>query len=251
MSKRTERAGLSRVPTDDDLARLYWELAERGAAAAGARRPWPYRPASDEAFVCLAAEMARHDARALGLLVEAVLRGFRELHPLRLREAMRGMHAPQALCVVLEFAREADPSRELALFVRHVTADWPKVTPAAHFFVDDVRPGERAAAQRAGRSLVAYTRWGFLGVERPTVDVFQKRTVGRYDAETRRRIAAGLADRSPEGITIATYLEAIDGSVSRQQAVADLRAAGLRAGRRGPSATWARARRAHAGQPGR
>ena len=239
-------ACLVRPPTDDDLSRLYWELAQRGAAAEGARRAWPYRPADDEELVCLAAEMARHDARALGVLVETIVRTWRRLHPVRLREAMRAMRTPQALCVVLEFVREAEPERELALFVRHVTADWPKVDPAAHFFVDDVRPGERTASHRAGRTLVAYARWGFIGVERPTVDVFEKRSVGRYDADTRRRIAVALAERSPDGVTVAAYLDAIDRSISRQQAIADLRAAGLRATRRGPSAAWTRAKRATA-----
>jgi len=227
-----------RVPTEADLSRLYWELAQRGASAVGTRKPWAYRPANDEELVCLAAEMARHDGRALGLTVELIVRTWRELHPYLLRQAMQQMNTPQTLCVVLDFAREADPDRELAHFVRYVTADWPKVAPVVHFFVDDVRPGERTNAHRVGRSLVAYARWGFIGVERPTVDVFQKRTVGRYDAATRTRIARALAQRSPDGVGIVAYLAAVDGSISRQQAAADLRASGLRPSRRGPGAMW-------------
>ncbi len=242
-SAKASRARLIRAPTEDDLARLYWELAQRGAPTVGARKAWPYRPRDEEELFGLAAEMARHDARALGVLVATIARRWRGLNPVRLRDAMRGMHAPQALCVVLDFAREAELDRELALFVRYVTADWPKVDPAVHFFVDDVRPGERTASSRTGRSLVAYARWGFIGVERPTVDAFSKRTVGRYDAATRRRIAEALTERTPEGITLASYLDAIDGSISRQQGVVDLRAAGLHPSGRGPRAVWARRKR--------
>lgn len=231
-------ATLVRVPTEADLERVYHELAERGASVVGRRSRWPYTPASDEELVCLAAEMARHDARLLGALVELVLARWQILSPVALRRCMRSMAAPQSVCVVVDFARAASHDRELGHWARHVTADWPRLEPARHFFVDDVRPGERTAVSRLGRSLSTYSRWGFLAVERPTFDPHGKRTVGRYDAATRRRLLLGLvAERG--GVTLLEYLEAVDRSVTRQQARADLRAAGLVPEGRGPGARWA------------
>lgn len=242
MTARRARFVLRRAPTDADLERAYFELGKRGASAVGAQRPWPYAPRSDEELLVLISEIARHDARLLGIAVELVLLRWRSLHPVALREAMRASAWPQSLCVIVEFAREADRDPELGHWARHVLAGWPRVQPAVHYFVDDVRPGERAAARRGGRTLVPYARWGFLAVERPTIDPHQKTRLGRYDAATRRSILAALAERRREGISLAEYLESIDHSISRQRALADLRGAGLVPSGRGRGARWIRAR---------
>jgi hypothetical protein len=238
MSPAPRSLALTRPPTDDDLSRAYWELARRGASATGARRAWPYAPRTDEELLAIVAELARHDARLLGIAVELVLLHWRTLNPVALREAMRRMRWPQALCVIVEFAREASPDRELGHWARHVLADWPRVTPAAHFFVDDVRPGERTAARRAGRTLAPYSRWGFLAIERPTIDPHRKTQVGRYDTATRRDILDALLARSPDGVSLAEYLDAIDRTIARQRAIIDLRAAGLHAEGHGRGARW-------------
>ncbi len=245
---KAARLELVRVPSDADLARAYHELSVRGAPLVGRATRWPYHPASEEELLCLLAEMSRHDARILGALVELCMERWPSLSPVALRAAMRRMRCPQALCVVIEFAREAAPDKELGLWARHVTSGWGRLDPVEHFFVDDVRPGERSAPRRIGRSLVAYSRWGFLAVERPTLDPHRKIRLGRYDARSRRTILDGLGSSHPDGVTLADYLDAIDHSVSRQQAIADLRAAGKKPDRRGPGATWraAAARRAGA-----
>lgn len=200
------------------------------------------RPATDEELVVLLAEMTRYDARLLGALVAFVLSAWRRLSPVALRDAMRRSTAPQATCVVAEFAKTAEPDRELGHWVTHVTAGWPRAHPAAHFFVDDVRPGERTAARRMGRSLAPYSRWGYVAVERPTVDPHRKRAIGRYDPRTRRMALDALLREDPAGVTLASYLDAVDRSVSRQQALADLRVAGLVPDRRGRGARWTRKR---------
>jgi hypothetical protein len=85
---------------------------------------------------------------------------------------------------------------------------------------------------------VPYARWGFLAVERPTIDPHRKTQVGRYDATTRRAILETLLQRSPGAITLTRYLDAVDHTISRQQATADLRRAGLRAEGHGRGARW-------------
>ncbi len=94
------------------------------------------------------------------------------------------------------------------------------------------------ATRRLGHNLKPYNDWGFVGRERPIVDPVTKRAVGRLDAATRRRVAQSLAER-PRGFSLADYLHAIDHSVSRQQALADLRATkGVQSYGHGRGARW-------------
>ncbi len=237
-SPRPRPLALVRVPTEPDLSRAYYELAERGAPLVGRKTAWPYHPQNDEELACLVAEMARYDARLLGALVELCVERWRTCSPMVLRDAMRRMRTPQALCVAVEFAREAARDREMTLWARHVSADWPRLDPVQHFFVDDVRPGERTAKRRLGRALHEYARWGFVAVERPTLDPHRKIRIGRYDARSRRAILDTLRAEQSEGLGLGDYLESVDHSVTRQQALADLRAAGLSPDRRGPGARW-------------
>jgi hypothetical protein len=104
------------------------------------------------------------------------------------------------------------------------------------------RPGStvRSYARHLGRNLAPYARWGFIGHERPTADAATKRTVGRYDARTRRQILDELLEKAG-WTTLADYLEAIDQAISRQQALLDLKAhPQLRVEGHGRGARWQR-----------
>ena len=214
---------LKHAPTQAELERLYHELAQIGATAVGRKRPWPYRPRSHEELLVLAAEMLRYDPRLLSILLQLVLSAWRDWNPITLRSLLGGMRWPQALLVVLEFAKAASSDSELRYFCDHVAAGWPRIDPSERFFIDAQRPGSRMAERHLGRNLGAYARWGFVGHERPTVDPSSKRTVGRYDARTRRQILVDLAGRTSD-FTLADYLDAVDHAVSRQQALQDLKA---------------------------
>lgn len=215
------RGLLVRPPTEPDLERLYHELALAGAPAVGRRRRWPYRFEGLEALVALAGEMVRYDPRLLTILLQLLLARWSDLNPTALRQRMAAMRWPQALLVVLEFARDASSDVELRYFIDYVGAGWPRVQPAERFFLDAERPGSRTAARRVGRNLRAYARWGFIGVEQPIADSATRRTVGRYDRATRLRILEELAQRRGD-FSLAEYLDAVDHSISRQQARADL-----------------------------
>jgi hypothetical protein len=94
------------------------------------------------------------------------------------------------------------------------------------------------AIRNLGRNLNPYARWGFVGSERPVVDPISKRSVGRYDAETRRRILHDLATSRTE-LSLSDYLDAVDHAISRQQAALDLkRCPELTAKGHGRGATW-------------
>jgi hypothetical protein len=235
------RGLLQRAPEQSELERLYRELALAGAPAVGRDRPWPYRPCSTEELIALAGEMLRHDPRLLSILLQWVLEHWPELNPLELRGQMRRMRWPQALCVVLEFARRASAEPELRYLANYVSAGWPRIDPPQRFFFDAERPGSRIAARKLSRNLEAYSRWGFVGSERPVADVDTKRTVGRYDAKIRHRILDRLIENRGE-LTMAEYLEAVDHTISRQQAHADLAAhPELEVKGHGRSARWRKA----------
>jgi hypothetical protein len=214
---------LAHPPDESELARLYHELAQHGATSVGERRPWPYAPKSLEQLIALAAEMLRYDPRLLSVLVQWLPRHYRKLNPLVLRDEMRTMRSPQSLLVALEFAKLDNSDREFLWWSDYVSAGFSRVEPAERFFRDIELPGSRAALRNLGRNLAAYARWGFVGRERPIVDPISKRSVGRYDAETRRRILKELAARRDE-FSVADYLSAVDHGISRQQALNDLRA---------------------------
>lgn len=229
---------LRHAPTTEELERLYYELARLGAPSVGRKRAWPYRPATHEALLALSGEMLRYDPRLLSILLQLVLKRWRSLNPVALREAMGAMRWPQALLVVFEFAKQATSEPELKYFCSYVQAGMSRVEPAERFFIDAERPASRLAARNLGRNLAAYARWGFVGHERPTVDPATKRTLGGYDASTRRRILDSLLERTG-GTTLVEYLEAIDHAVSRQQALLDLKAhPQLRVQGHGRGARW-------------
>lgn len=232
------RGLLAHAPTTSELERLYEELAKIGAPSVGRHRPWRYRPESREALVALAGEMLRHDPRLLTILLQLFLLRWRDLNPLELRLQMARMRWPQALGVVLGFVRLATSDPELRHFADYLMAGWPRLGTGERFFFDAERPGSRTAERRLGRNLAPYAEWGFVGTERPIADAASKRTVGRYDARTRRAILLDLVKRRG-AITLGDYLQAVDRSITRQQALADLRrSADLELVGRGRGARW-------------
>lgn len=225
-------------PTQPELERLYFELAQVGGTSVGQKRSWRYRPHSFEALLALACEMLRYDARLLSIMVQLFLLRWRDTHPLLLRDALHSMRWPQALLVVLEFAKEATDDSEFRYYADYLAAGFSRVEPAERFFLDAERPGSRTAERRMGRNLAGYSRWGFVGSERPIADPVTKRALGRYDARTRRAILHDLVERRRE-LTLADYLDAVDHAISRQQALADLRSSpDLRLEGRGRGAKW-------------
>lgn len=233
---------LEHPPAMEELERLYHELALLGAPSVGRRRRWSYRPANPEELVALAGEMLRYDARLLTVLLQLLLAAWPTLNPLELRRQLARMRWPQALLVVLEFARIADGDRELRFFADYLAAGWRRIDPPERFFLDDANPASRSAARRLGRNLAPYSRWGFIGIERPVADMATRRPLGNYDAATRRRILDDIVERRGR-VTISEYLEAMDEAVSRQQALEDLRRHGrLAVSGRGRGAVWLVAR---------
>ena len=88
--------------------------------------------------------------------------------------------------------------------------------------------------------LAEYKRWGFLACERPTIDARSRKTIGSWDKAARINILRRLVEGRSE-IRISEYLDALGRSVSRQQALVDLKGMkDLAPQGRGRGATWRR-----------
>ncbi|MBI2345911.1 MAG: hypothetical protein HYV03_03330 [Deltaproteobacteria bacterium] len=106
------------------------------------------------------------------------------------------------------------------------------------FFQHLYSPGSRRAFQAASETVAEFARWGFLASARPVIAQAGKRTVGSYPAWARRNILRRLLVERRE-ITLAIYLAALHGSLSRQQAYLDLQQfPELRRTGHGRGATW-------------
>jgi len=226
------------VPSRADLERLYHELARLGASSVGRPSEWRFEPESAEELLAIAGDMLRYDARLLSVLVELVLTAWPQWNPLELRRQMKRMRWPRALLVAFEFGKAAGGDPELRYFGDYLGAGYDRRSGAERFFIDGPKPGSRTELRQRGRSLVQYSRWGFLGTERPAVDAVSKETVGSYDAATRLRIRRSLVSHQPS-FSLSDYLDAVDHSISRQQAYADLKGdAAFEVVGRGRGARW-------------
>ena len=226
-------------PSPKHLSRMYFELSREGASSSGERYPWPY-PAKDlEHKLVLAAEMSRYDPRLLGILVEFFLKNWEKIRPQKIRELYPQMETPQTIAVITEFARRATRENEIRYFLEYLQRGL-KPAPFQWYFKNLYSPGGKLGQEAAEKSLAEYKRWGFLAREAPTVDVYRKKTVGRLDRDSRlNQLRELFAEKS--ALSLRDYLNALSHSISRQQALQDLKAlARKKAGTQGRGARWIR-----------
>lgn len=221
---------LKRIPTDEDLMRLYWELSQIGASCVGEIKKWPYSFASKdshigwrskEELILLACEMLRYDPRLLSILIIYFTDHWKELNPHHLRQHSLLMKTPQAIGVLKEFILENSSDLELKYFLDYLTRGLKPVSPQL-FFIGLFSVGSLKHEEMAQKSLKQYLQWGFLGRERPIVNLSSKQTVGTYDFQTRKKIILNLLN-SHQSLSLKDYLNALDHSISRQQALYDLK----------------------------
>lgn len=224
-------------PTEKHLARIYFELEKIGARAVGSKQPWPHRPPDKESLFALAAEWSRHDPRLLEILVQYGLVHWRELSGQRLRQEMAAMETPQTIGVIVSFIQSAAPQdRECRLFWEYVAEGLQPVEPQ-FYFRGLYLPGSRLAQRAALESVTEFKKWGFLGRERVIVDPSAKRAVGSWDQTARLNILKRLLE-TRKRIQISDYLEEIKQTISRQQALLDLKTLKAKPTGQGRSAGW-------------
>ncbi len=224
-------------PDENQLSRMYFELSQIGANCSGENLPWPYQPKTKEELLALAAEMSRYDPRLLGILVEYFVGHWKEISPQNLRSFYRQMETPQTVAVVAEFSKEAVDDREGRYLAEYLQRGL-KPVPPQWYFRNLYTPGGTFAKDAAEENLAQYQRWGFFAREYPTVDVFKKTPVGRMAPPGRRNLIRRLFEKK-KFLSIGEYLAALGNTISRQQAIQDLRKiAKLRKGAKGRGAKW-------------
>lgn len=212
---------MMQTPTQNHLARMYYELAQHGALAIGEKKPWPYRPKNIYELLTLAADMTRFDPRLLGILVEFFELKWNEINPTRLRQAMTHMDCPQTLGVILIFTNAFLKQKEFSFYKDYVTSNLKPVEPQLYFFGLHA-PGSKSMQLSATESLQEYALWGFLGRERPILHKAKRVTLGHWGPQARQNIIKRLIQTKKQ-FTISEYLSALDHSITRQQALADLK----------------------------
>ena len=216
---------LKQIPTQEDLMRLYWELSQMGAPCIGEKKKWAYHLPpprhSKEELVSLACEMVRYDPRLLSILIIYLIEHWQELNPLHLRKACFQIKTPQVVGVLKEFILEYSQGLELKYFLEYVVKGLRPVSPQL-FFIGLFSIGSHKHELMAQRSLKQYLKWGFLGRERPLVNLVSKQAVGTYDFQTRKKIIFNIL-RAQKSFSLKEYLGALDHTISRQQALYDLK----------------------------
>lgn len=216
---------LKQIPTTAHLGRMYYELARIGASCAGENNRWPYEVKAKEELIALACDMSRHDPRLFDILVEYFVRHWQDVNPASLRNYYKSMKTPQTVAVICEFLAEAQSDDEAQYFASYVSMGLGPV--ATQFYFHNLySPGGSLARRAAEEGLSEYKKWGFLACERPTVDIAERRTKGSFDATSRRNILKRVLNEKRE-ITIGDYLSALSHSISRQQALLDIKTSGF------------------------
>jgi len=232
---------LKGTPTEDHLARIYYELAERGAACIGEKRPWPYESMGTDALFCLGADMSRYDPRLFGLLVAFLDLHWRELNPLSIRSNYESMQTPQAIAVMAEFLLGQEGLSDEKRFFLEFLQRGVEPVPVQLYYHYLYTPGGDLMLRALEAPLFEYKKWGFLAREAPVLDEAGRQTAGSRDAASRRNILLRLLEERNR-IRMVDYLAALDFGISRQQALIDMRSIkGIRLTGRGPGARWERA----------
>lgn len=228
---------LKRIPIETDLMRLYWELSQIGAPSIGKNIKWPYQIKSKEQLIILACEMLRFDPRLLTILIVYFIQHWSDLNPVIFRQWYDGMKHPQVVGVLREFIIAHIKDSELKFFLDYLVKGLKSVEPQL-FFTGLYQIGGMRDKLASQQSLREYRRWGFLGIERPIVKIESKKTIGTYDIQTRKNIIRNLIQKNG-ATSLKDYLDSIDHTISRQQALYDLKhCKEIRLKGRGRGAKW-------------
>ncbi len=216
---------LKHPPSDRELERVYFELATMGAKCVGESHRWSYKGLTKETLIALAAEMSRYDPRLFGILVEFFATHWQTINPTTLRATYRLMKTPQIFGVIMEFIKSYSRNIENHLYASYLTKRL-KPVPLQLFFHNIYTIGGHLVKRATETSLAEFKKWGFLAAERPTIEQHNKVTIGSLDPSSRKNILKNLLNKN-HIITMTDYLKALHHSISRQQALLDLKASKL------------------------
>lgn len=207
----------------NEAARLYWELARRGAFCNGEKKPWAYKSLSDEELLVLAILQSRYDPRLMAVLVD-YFHDPRLLEPVRFKKLLREHQALSLAAVIGDLILSRKVSDEVRDFFQFLRAG-ARPVPTQLYYRGLYPIGGRKMGQAVDRPLWAFKKWGFLAADPPVLKE-RKPAKGTYlfDLPSRLALLRELS-RGRERFRLKDYLEKIDFSVSRQQALKDIKGA--------------------------
>lgn len=204
------------LPSRAELVRAYEQLHP-------SRRSIP-----DLKHLIIWAHWSRLDARLAEILVRYFIKKFKSLNPFILWKVNFESPQPQALFVLIEFAKilakqECDrPTHaELKLWSEMILSRGVPA-PAQMFFIEDGWPKPNRALNESANSITPYLKWGFFGSERiaaPKND--RSRNLTLLNRSQRIRILDELIG-SNKNLTVDEYFRACGGRVHRRTAERDL-----------------------------
>lgn len=202
---------------------MYFELSQKGGISVGEAKEWPYSPQSMEELIGLASDMSRFDPRLFQVVVDWTFHHWTELNPYRLRQGLQTMTCPQTLCVIFNFVSSIKTDPEVSAFYQYLSGGIKPVAHQLYFTNVYPKPAGSLMTRAVMEPLQEFLDWGFLARERPMIhDQGQKIPVGYYSLNARQNIIRRLADSKPS-FSLGDYLEGIDQTISRQQALNDLK----------------------------
>lgn len=208
-------------PTTSHLSRMYYELSRLGARCVGMPKKWPYGVLTHEQLLALAAEMSRYDPRLFGIVTEYTFHNWKTGNPYQIRQILKDMQWPQTLCVVYDFVASATSDKECRFFYEYITRDVLPVTPQL-FYLNIYPPGSHSMRRAVQEPIQEYLDWGYLARERPIIHGKQRQTLGHWGPQARKNIIRRIITQK-RSISLSDYLETLDHTISRQQALFDLK----------------------------
>lgn len=208
--------------TDQETARLYWELSRRGAFCSGKKFQWKYQFSSLEELIALGFLQSRYDPRLLEILVDFFAHQELPIDPIGFKSVLKLEEALPLACVVGEFVLETTSSQATKeLF--HFLALGTRPVSTQLFFKGIYPIGGRKGEEVLEKPLWAFKKWGFLAINPPLhKDRFSEGRIYLYDETSRSHILKEIV-REKRRIRMADYLKAVGFSISRQQALKDLK----------------------------
>lgn len=203
----------------EESSRLYWELSKRGAKSLGEKFSWQYGEINEEELAALAILQCRYDPRLLEILIDFFSRGLFHGNPIHLKKLLKANDALPITAVIAEFVLESsapEEAKDLVRFLREGTRPVP-----VQLFYYSLHPiGGRKMDEAISRPPWAFKKWGFLSADAPLTRELAKR-IYLFDLSSRQNILKNLA-LTKKRFRLRDYLLAVEGSISRQQALKDL-----------------------------
>lgn len=213
---------LKGTPTQKHLSRLYYELAQIGARAIGEKEDWPYSYKTSEELICLAADMSRYDPRLFDIMVELFYFHWQKINPCVLRQFLPRMVTPQTLFTIFNFITFEKTAPEKQAYYEYLTKGYSKVSPQL-YFINLYLPGSLNMQKASRESIQEFLDWGFLSRERPIIHENGKRiSLGHWGPSARKNIRRQILKKK-ESFHLSDYLERLEHTISRQQALIDLK----------------------------